>query len=73
MVKKKSVWKEYDVTVRAIGYAVVSVKARNPEEAMEKAVDKAPFIDTELEAVDASPAHGKKSLTLEDICTFERE
>ena len=73
MQEKKSVWKDYDVEVQAVGCAVVRVKARNPEEAMQKAVDRAPFIDTELEAVDVSPAHGKKSLTFENICTFERE
>jgi hypothetical protein len=63
MQKKKSAWKEYDVTVRATGCAVVRVKARNPYEAMEKAEDQAPYIDIELEAEHPIRVPGKKSLT----------
>jgi len=67
MQKKKSAWKEYDVTVRATGCTVVRVKARNPYEAMEKAEDQVPDIDIELEAEHPRQVDGKKSLTVSDI------
>ncbi|MEJ2023416.1 MAG: hypothetical protein P8Y00_00060 [Deltaproteobacteria bacterium] len=71
MQKKRSAWKEYDVTVRATGCDTVRVKARNPYEAMKKAEDKVPDIDTELQVVSIERVPGKKSLTFEDIHTFE--